>query len=397
MKRHFRRRWMACLAAGLVGSTCLRSAPADNSDLARRLDALEAQVRQLQQENAQLRERLGAPSGSNSATAVPAASNAAITVVPLGKESRLALGGFIHLNGEWGGAPDARFPENDRFFLRKVRLGVKGAFAEGLDFVLQAELGNNSLKEFSSYRVQATDVFTVWRAAPEAAVTLGQFKTPFGYEHLLPEVKTVAIERSLGSDLLTPGRQAGAMVSGEVLDRRMSYAVAATNGLSANNSYNDNEQFTGFARLAGAVFQREDLKVSIGGGAFRGRDDNSTFHGRRTGESVDAELLWGRAEVDAEWLRTRFHPNSGPEFDGRGWSVIGSYFVVPRLWQVFARYESYDPSSLDAADATRLRTVGVNYYLKGDDLKLSLNYLLGNPPGAAAHQDRLIARLQVLY
>ena len=61
------------------------------------------------------------------------------------------------------------------------------------------------------------------------------------------------------------------------------------------------------------------------------------------------------------------------------------------------RIETFDPSSVAGLDRTNLRTVGFNYFIKGDDLRLSLNYLIGNPPAAPKHQDRLIGRVQVIF
>jgi hypothetical protein len=39
----------------------------------------------------------------------------------------------------------------------------------------------------------------------------------------------------------------------------------------------------------------------------------------------------------------------------------------------------------------------VNYLIRGDDLKLSLDYLSGSQPTPAPHGDRVIGRLQVMF
>lgn len=376
------------LATALAGSA---SAFAAGASLEDRVQQLEQQVARLLDENAALKKNSAAP-----AKPAGAAPTAPAAVVVQGKETKLALGGFFHLNAEAGDAADGRFPDNDRFLLRKVRLGVKGSFAEDFDFTLQADFGANTLASAAAYRVQATDVFVVWKAHPAANITIGQFKTPFGYEQLLPEVKTTSIERSLVSDTLTLGRQTGAMLAGVALDKKLTYAAAITNGLAANNSVNDNEQFAFSGRVGATVFDAKGVKLSLGADTFHTRD-TGTFTGRRDGEGADAQLSWGHLDLGAEYLRTNFDRDTGSDYHGDGWSAYVYYFLVPNRWQLLARYETFDPSDLVGGDRTSLRTLGFNYLIKGDDLKLSLNYLIGNPPNAPHHLDRLIARLQVIY
>lgn len=385
---HFIRPTLLCLtllvqALGLAAQT---QTP-DLSAVVEQLNSLKAEVGAIRAENAALRQQLGYDAKGKPAAAI---------VVAQGKETRLALGGFLHFQAETGNAADSRFPANDRFLLRKIRLGAKGSFGDKFDFSLTADLGNNSLNSTSSYRAQGTDIFVVWKAHPAASFTLGQFKTPYGHEFLVGDVKTVSVERSLASDQLTLGRQAGAMVNGAFFEKKLTYAAAITNGNGANNSFNDNEQFTAVGRVAGALFENKQVRVSAGTGLFSGRD-TGTFTGRRTGTGVDLQVAGADAEVSAELLNTRFDRDTGTDYDARGWSVQGTCFLVPNRWQAVARYESYDPSSIAGADGTILRTLGFNYLIKGDDIKLLVNYLIGSPPGSAKHQDRLIARLQVVF
>lgn len=352
-----------------------------------RLEQLEQKVSTLTQENLVLKKQLGYDAKGKPGAAL---------VTAQGKETKLALGGFLHLQAEAGDAADSRFPANDRFLMRKVRLGARGSFSDVFDFSLTADIGANSLGSASAYRAQGTDIFVVWKAHPSANVTVGQFKTPYSAEYLVGDPKTVTVERSLANDLLALGRQAGAMVSGTFLDKKLTYGVALVNGNGANNSFNDNDDFTYVGRLAGAVLDQQGFKLTLGANAFQG-EDSGNFTGQRTGTGVDAVLTFNRAEIAAEMLRTEFDRATGIDYEARGWMLQGTYFLVPNRWQAVARYETYDPSDVAGADDTELITVGFNYLFKGDDLKLSLNYLIGDPPGSNGHQNRLLARLQVIY
>jgi phosphate-selective porin len=322
-------------------------------------------------------------------------------VKPAGKEKTLSLGGFVHANFESGTtAPDARFAGlNNRFLLRRARLFATGTFAEDFSFKLESDFGNNSIAAKTGLSGQLTDAYLSWTKLPSASLRLGQFKTPFGYEQLLADTKLYTIERSLPNDSLTVSRQIGGMLYGDIADKRVSYSLAAYNGTGVNVSSNDNQKFMWVGRVTGVALDTKvgDKKLKITAGAdYFTTEDKGTFTGRREGESFDVQGVYGPAELQAEWLQNDKHPTTGLATTARGWALLGACFVTPK-WQGVVRYESYDSNTATAATTTTLWTYGVNYYLKGDDLKLSLDYLVGKQPVPAPQGERLIARLQVMF
>jgi len=380
---------LPCALALFLGATLTLAAQPqipDLSSLEARLQKLEAQVDALRQENQGLRRELG----------YDAKGVAPVRVGVLGKEAKLAIGGYLQTNAEFGDAADSRFPAANRFLIRRARLGIKGSFANGFDFVLQSDWGNNSLNSTSGFRAQLSDAYVVWTRHAFANVTLGQFKVPYGYDQLLPDTKTLTIERTLPNDMLTIPRQVGTMVAGSFFQKKLGYAAAVVNGNGTNVSFNDNEQFTSLGRVFATAFDRDGVKLNLGVNGFTGRD-TGTFTGRRTGRGADAQIYFAGAEIDAEILRTHFDRDVGADTDAQGWSLAGSYFFVPNKWQGIVRYESYDPNTDLASDQTTLRTIGVTYFINGDDLKLQLNYLIGTPPNSSKHQDRFIGRMQLVF
>lgn len=351
-----------------------------------RLDALEKKVNALTQENTALKKQLG----------YDAKGNAPATVTAMGKEAKLVIGGYTQVQAEFGDAPDSRFPDGDRFLLRRFRLGARATFAENFEMVLQGDFGNNSLATTAGYRAQLADGYIAWNKFPVATVTVGQFKVPYGYEQILGDTKVLTVERSLPNDQLTLPRQAGAMVAGTFLEKRLGYGVAFVNGNGTNNGGNDNDQFTSIARVYGTPLKIGGVTGSLGANAFRGYD-TGTFTGHRTGTGIDAQVQYSRAELYGELLRTKFDRLTGTDFDSRGWSVLGAFALIPDKLKLTARYETYDPNTDVNLDQTNLRTLGLMYYIKGDDLKIAVNYLSGNYPGAPRHQDRLLTRIQLVY
>jgi len=322
-----------------------------------------------------------------------------------GKEKALTLGGYIQMQGEAGDAPDSRFIGiNDRILLRRTRLTVKGAFAENFDFTIQSDFGNNSIGGVSGYRAQLADAFVNWSKYSFANVQIGQFKTPHGHELLLPDTKTIFIERSLPNDQLTVSRQIGLGVNGVVANKRVNYGVGLFNGNGVNNGANDNENFMYAGRVAATAWTRGTDKLAFGVNGFASADTGitvpmltGTFTGHRTGWGADGQLTLGRLDVGGEFLHLLANRRTGVDATAEGWSAFAGYYVLPKTLQAVLRFETYD-SNVNTADTTSdTWTLGLNYYLKGDDLKLSLNYLLGDPAGALSDQGRLLGRLQVIF
>ena len=352
-----------------------------------RLAEMEARLGTLASENAALKQQLDAV----------AKKQADPIIAPGGKVKKLSVGGYVQVQGETGDAPDSRFPVNDRFLVRRARLNIKGSFAEDIDFTFQSEFGNGNMAANTAYRAQLTDLFVRWKKFDFATVQVGQFKTPFGYEQLVQDTKNPFVERSLPNDRLTLSRQIGAMVSGDFLEQRLSYAVGAFNGNGVNNGGNDNENFLTVGRVSGVPVKTKSLTVSAGANAFTTDDGLAAAAVQRDGYGLDVQFKAGRLDGGAEWLCVDSNPASGADVTADGWSAHVGYMVVADKLRAGLRYETYDPNTDKSDDESENWTLGLTYFLKGDDLKFSLNYVLGDPAGALSNQGRLLAQAQVIF
>lgn len=351
-----------------------------------RLAEMEARLGSLSAENAALKQQLD----------VVAKKQDAPVVLPAGKTKKLSLGGYLQMQGETGGTPDNRFPDNDRFLIRRARLTVKGEFAEDIDFTFQSEFGNGSMAANANYRAQLADLFVRWKKFDFANVSVGQFKTPYGYEQLIPDTKNPFIERSLPNDRLTLSRQIGVMVSGDIIDDRLAYSVGAFNGNNVNNGGNDNEHLLTVGRVSGVPIKTKSATVSLGANAFTTSDGTGAAALDRTGYGFDAQLKAGRLDAAAEWLQMDSDPVVGADTTADGWSAHVGYMVVEKLLRAAVRYETYDPSDAVSNDEYATWTLGLTYFLKGDDLKFSVNYLVGDSP-AGGDDNRILAQAQVIF
>ena len=388
------------LRLALVLSLPAARLPAAEPSVEDRLKALEQQVRQLAQENAELKQQLGVKDFST-----------LILPRPAGRETRLAIGGFLQAQAEFGRASDPRYAGvRDRFFFRRARLYLAGSFTDDLDFKAELDLQGNTQAAGTGQLARANEIYINWHKYPLANLRFGQIKPAFGAEQLAGDTKVFTIERFLANDRLTDGRQLAASLGGELPDQKLAYLLIVGNGNGANVSGNDNSRFQKSARVtfspgspeAGRFvlgvngLWTEDAGVSRPGLGFTG----NTFTGRRSGWGVDADWTRGPLELSAEWLHKDFRPaNAAPAaaFAGEGWHATAGYFVLPLKLQAIVRREQFDPDTAQRGDTLGAWTFGVNYFIRGDDLKLMLDYVVGRVPGAADDGGRLLTRLQVVF
>lgn len=350
-----------------------------------RLAALEQQLATLARENQTLRDQLAKP--------------AAPSVTIGGKETKLVLGGFAQIHAETGDAPDSRYAGiHDRFTLRRARLNLRGNFGREWAFKIESDFGANTVGASSGLRAQLTDAYVDWTPHAAAQIRLGQFKTPFGWEQLMPDTQNPFAERPLANDRLTVGRQIGLGLSGSIAGGRVDYSVGAFNGNGVNTSNNDNNDFMTAGRLAAKAWtgtaHGHKGAWSVGANAFTTRD-TGTFTGTRQGFGLDTQFTLGPAALRAEWLRNTFDPVTGASSAADGWHLTALYDVHPD-WQLTARYETYDANTATTGNEDDTWVFGCNYRINGSDLFLTLNYFAGDAK-FGGHDDRLIGRFQIVF
>lgn len=365
-----------------------------------RLKALEQQVQGLARENADLKKQLGWHE-----TTAPALATAG------GKEVKLTVGGFLQGQAEFGGAPDPRWNAvHDRFFFRRARLYVAGSFAEAFDFKAELDLQGNTLGAATGQLTRANEIFINWHKYAEFNLKFGQLKPAFGAEALLSDTKMVTIERALSNDRLSDGRQLGLSAAGDFFGKKLSYLAVVGNGNGSNVSANDNDKFQKSLRLVFTPVATAKDRVVVGADGLWSEDagiakpdlglPGNLITGSRTMGGLDAQWTHGPLELSTEWLRGTFRPANGlpvSHFTAEGAQVTVAYFLVPAKLQAVVREEWLDPNTDIGGNTLRTLTLGLNYYLKGNDIKFMINYLKGDVPNTTADGGRLLTRVQVVF
>lgn len=432
--------------------------------LEKAVQEIQRQNQELRQENSQLRNRVEqlehqqpvVQQVTTVSTNVPIAESKPNLVLPWGKEAKLKLGGFIQGNVEGGDVAsfegrlaDGPNAVNNRIRLRRARIGVSGEFLEHFDFKLEGDFEQGDGTSSGRTGFSGTDLFLNWNQFPEANIKFGQYKAPFGLEMTTPDTTLFTPERTLVTGAITPERQIGVQLWGKPLahllpDKKdlLGYAVGVFNGNGRNTTVNDNNEFMYAGRIEltpwSGKLVRQDAKVKLGLNGLYSRDAanvnlsqtgnlrlqpdgsllpfNNHSADKRTAWGADISFTLGNFDLVAEYLQEQIRPDGTAtlvtpasglgtlgEFTTQGYYVQGSYYFWKKKLQLVSQWQSFDPGQA-ANDDIYSATLGLNYYIKGNDLKLMLDYIhtwsdfRRNNPGLGQDEfNQVLARVQLMF
>jgi len=130
----------------------------------------------------------------------------------------------------------------------------------------------------------------------------------------------------------------------------------------------------------------------------------------RTAWSVDAWLELGPFDLIGEYLQEHVEgrtvngvPPAFSNFTTNGFYVTGAYFLVPKKLQAVVQWQYLNPGQ-KGNDGLYSILGGLNYYIRGDDLKLMVNYIhtwsdfrQANPEFGEDQFDEVIGRIQWMF
>src|SRR5688500_11416169 len=319
------------LTAGIV-------APAFAADDAARIQELERKLNELDQKYRVLERRLEIE-GEAATEKAKTAPSMSIGTQGFSYRSNdtnfvLRIRGLLQADSRFY-VDDGGNNRNDTFLLRRARPIIEATLWQNLDFTLIPEFGggSNSAEGNPSSSASILDAFLNLRYSPELQLRVGKFKSPVGLEQLQSDSNAYFMERGLPSSL-TPNRDVGLMLHGEVFGGVVNYAAAVFNGVGDNrNSPNldiDDEKDVA-ARLFFHPFQKTDIEAlegfGIGAAGSYGNHDgiqgvnNDATEGGQTYFSYKPAT----AAVRSDGTAWRFTPQAYYYFRSLGF--IGEYVV----------------------------------------------------------------------
>ena len=83
--------------------------------------------------------------------------------------------------------------------------------------------------------------------------------------------------------------------------------------------------------------------------------------------------------------------------DAEGWYAQVGYDILPNKLQGVVKFETFDPEIDVDGNTTDVWTFGLNYLIKGHDLKAQLNYLIFDANGQPNHENKILLRMQAIF
>jgi hypothetical protein len=140
---------------------------------------------------------------------------------------------------------------------------------------------------------------------------------------------------------------------------------------------------SGVARLAARLLPQ--LSVWVNGAWYFG---DSTRYG------IDAAYENSRFALKGEFLGQG--RNRASLSDDRGWYGLGAVFVVPTV-QAVGKYEEFARPGLSAGSKSRAWTAGLNVYPRGQNLRLTFDYVSRKTEEPETQKGRLLAQVQAKF
>jgi len=315
------------------------------------------------------------------------------------------------------------------FDLERARLYLTGQVLKDLKYkiVLEGDDDSNGSKGVYMYEYELNYSFI-----PELGARLGKYKVPFGKQEPGSSGKLMLVDRALATDVFNLDRGTGVEAFGtfDLGEIKPEYRAMVFTGFRNNDNVpvaqNDNSpslatrlaiplmgaSMEDFADESDLSFHENPVALIgtsyayandrnenhfsggesnsykfLGKSAYDGRGDVYTLGGEANLISADVSFKYMGLSMTAEGYYQHITTNEdvdnasdfgndlrsgidGHQMDNYGWYTQAGYFIVPKVFEVVSRVGSV---CVDNANDSYEYAGGWNWYLSGQDLKLSMD------------------------
>ncbi len=221
-----------------------------------------------------------------------------------------------------------------------------------------------------------------WSRAP-VALSAGQMKVPFTRAYLIPVPALETADLPAPVDSLAPKYDIGLL--GEMaLVPWGTLALGVFNGEGQNASVNRDSLVLAVARMTATPLPQ----VALGASFARDAADSSRW-------GLDGQLQQWGAMLRGEYLM-RHRMGRAHDRDERGWYLLGTYRVIPRL-QLFAEQDDLQRPQQGPARRVRVQTAGASLDLAPNRVTLLLEGCRRRTGLAQKRSDVVLAQVQVRF
>lgn len=234
------------------------------------------------------------------------------------------------------------------------------------------------------------DAYYETKRIPHHTILIGNSRTGTGYEGAQSPYTLPFINRSQISRNLANIRKVGLRVKGNY-----SFVDYDFGGYSSDTFFSEfmpGVEFDGWVNLKPLAKTNERYgKLTTGAGIVSGTRNSVDYFVGGAYVGYEYKKFWTRMEYA---VSDGSNGGSGLTTKRReGWYVTLGYHLTKKL-EILARYDEFDPDKTIGKNNQREYTAGINYYIKGQALKLILNYIYCQNQ-AKADSHRILTGIQI--
>lgn len=247
---------------------------------------------------------------------------------------------------------------------------LDGKFKGGKEnFRILLDMSHQHDRPFMNQFVQ--DFYVESKRIPHHTILVGRSRTGIGYEgiqspYTLPLLNRSQISRNFGNI-----RKNGVRVLGNY--SLVDYDIGGYSSDTFFTEFLPGMEFDGWVNLKPlAKTNGKYGKLTTGGGIITGRRNSTDYFISGAYIGYEYKKFWTRMEYSA--ANGSNGPSGLTSKHRQGWYVTLGYKITKKI-EAVARYDEFDPDKSARHDHSREYTAGINYYLKGQALKLVMNYI----------------------
>lgn len=296
-------------------------------------------------------------------------------------------------------------PSTSTFSFERSRLGVMGNIPYDFSYYMVLELSPFLNKEVPYPTL--LDAFVSYTRFDFLKVSMGSFKSPFGFETNTPCSGLSTIYRSKATlELNAPFRDLGLMFLGGSRETKLEYAVGLMNGTGLGHR-DDNH----FKDVVARVGVNPFTWLHVGGSFKYGQAPSAASlpdPDVRTRIGGEADMNFGKLIVQCEYIFAKDQGSSivGGGCSGGGEVVIGdktrsggfvqAMYNINYMIQPVVKFELYDADGAIKNNEEYITTLGLNYFFN-DWTRLQVNYRYAAEMPVDLPNDQFVIQLQVKF
>lgn len=299
-----------------------------------------------------------------------------------------------HIWGAYNADTNFRFYENGGFDTKyesnALNIGFDGVLKNNnADFRIMLGFPVNSHRNYM--QTLFSDVFIATNKIPHHRLQFGYYRPQVGYEggnsaYTLPFYTRSQISRNFGT-----ARKFGGRIKGDY--SFFDYDLGIYSSDTFFQDFFPGAEFIAWANIKPFAGKEEKLgRLKIGGGIDGGHRNNDFF------------VTGGYVSWEYKRFMANFEISKANGYNGmKGYSTkqhaSGFYttvgYMITKKLQILARFDQFDPNVKINNNKNKEYTLGFNYYIKGQALKLILNYVFCQNENTK-NSHRIIIGTQIL-